>query len=370
MPSGNISAQQMKYYEMINQGMPAQQAFNIAFPEGLDPNRIQKEAANDQQKAALGQILGTVAGGVGTAYLTGAIGGGTTAATTGSALGGALAGGSGGAGAGAVGAGAGGYTLGTEAAIAKLGAGSVGAGGVGAGAGGLGATTTGTTTATTGLGSSAAALATNPVTLAILAAVAGGINYNRNRQKYKAMGAGEGFRNAAKDPINWIIPGGLWGAMFGNKDRYLTEDIRLRKLQKQGYDIPESALTKLEHGRSMEELVKLEQNKQAQGQFGNTKFAQSRNEADLTPLDIQGYANIFEKAGKDKAGDANYRMELARRALEANAVNEHHGTINVDWSKVNLDKLGTYQGPSEKDFAKDPNLDWRKWRKPTQTVKK
>ena len=75
MPNGNITDQQMEYYRLTSQGVPAQEAFNRAFPNGLDPSRIQREAANDQQKAALGQILGMLGGAVGVRYAGKALGG-------------------------------------------------------------------------------------------------------------------------------------------------------------------------------------------------------------------------------------------------------------------------------------------------------
>lgn len=112
----------------------------------------------------------------------------------------------------------------------------------------------------------------------------------------------------------------------GDKNRWQTEKKRLEKLREQGYtDLPD--YSGLKGGRSKEELVQL-----AKDTGGNVKFAESRNEADLTPQDIAGYASIIEKAGPGASLDQ--RLDLATKALAAGAVREHHGTIDVDWSKV------------------------------------
>lgn len=133
--------------------------------------------------------------------------------------------------------------------------------------------------------------------------------------------------------ITGIATGGLsevanyLGNRFGgDKNRWQTEKKRLEKLREQGYtDLPD--YSGLKGGRSKEELVQL-----AKDTGGNVKFAESRNEADLTPQDIAGYASIIEKAGPGASLDQ--RLDLATKALAAGAVREHHGTIDVDWSKV------------------------------------
>lgn len=131
------------------------------------------------------------------------------------------------------------------------------------------------------------------------------------------------------------------GGLFGDKDRWKTEGNRLSSLSDQGYNVSNSSGMGLKRGRSKSELAAEEQAKIDAGGYGNLKFASSRNEGDLTGQDIQGYASVLEKAGKD-ASIAD-RIALGQKALDAKAVNEHNGTIDVDWSKVNL---GGENGPT------------------------
>lgn len=124
-----------------------------------------------------------------------------------------------------------------------------------------------------------------------------------------------------------LIIGALGGARLGDKDKWKTEGKRLSNLRNQGFtNLPELNLKK---GRSKQELID-----EALATGGNAKFAETRNEADLTPQDIVGYASIIEKAGKE--ADLNKRLELAKKALDAQAVREHHGTVDVDWAKVGV----------------------------------
>jgi hypothetical protein len=97
----------------------------------------------------------------------------------------------------------------------------------------------------------------------------------------------------------------------------------------------------LTKGRSKSELVNPKYAADFTGQtsdgFVNNKFANSRNESDLRPEDIWGYASFFEKYGNDWTGKFNeqQRRDIAQKALDAGAVREHHGTIDIDWNKVN-----------------------------------
>lgn len=112
----------------------------------------------------------------------------------------------------------------------------------------------------------------------------------------------------------------------GDKNRWQTERNRLEQLKEQGFTgLPD--YSGLSGGRSKAELVQL-----AKDTGGNVEFAQSRNESSLTPQDIVGYASVIEKAGPGASLDK--RLELASKALAAGAVREHHGTVDVDWSKV------------------------------------
>ncbi len=124
------------------------------------------------------------------------------------------------------------------------------------------------------------------------------------------------------------------GSLFGDKDRWATEGGRLKKLAGQGYDVSHSDGQGMKAGRSKQQLIDIEKAKAAAGQYSNEKFAGSRNESDLTGQDVQGFASIVEKAGKD-ASLAD-RIALGQRVIDAGAGREHHGTYDVDWSKINL----------------------------------
>ncbi len=201
--------------------------------------------------------------------------------------------------------------------------GSTGIGGGAAGTGGL----------------SAASLApAGPYAAAAAAAIAAGYNFNRNAKKSKTMGRGDALKEAAKDPMNYLIPTGFLGAAFGDRDMYLKEHRRLLGLEKDGVRVPKELLdnTRLERGRSKEALIKLEQDKINAGKYGNVEFARSRNESGLKPEDIWGYSAFFKKYGNDWLGkfSEQERRNIAQQALDRGAVREHHGTIDVDWNKV------------------------------------
>lgn len=121
--------------------------------------------------------------------------------------------------------------------------------------------------------------------------------------------------------------GGLAGLAnrWGDKDAYKTEWKRKKALYDQGLITAQQLGSEPTSGRSKAELVA-----EAQANGGNVKFAQSRNEADLMPGDIAGYASVLGEAQKRGVDPA----KLAEQALAAKAVREHHGTIDVDWSKV------------------------------------
>lgn len=66
----NVSQAAITYYELVKQGVAPAEAFKQAFPNGIPTAQDRaKDAANAQQKQALGQIGGTLAGALGTAYL-------------------------------------------------------------------------------------------------------------------------------------------------------------------------------------------------------------------------------------------------------------------------------------------------------------
>lgn len=119
--------------------------------------------------------------------------------------------------------------------------------------------------------------------------------------------------------------------MFAS-DEWKTERNRLNALKEKGTFIPENLLAGLEtikRGRSKEELVA-----RAKASGGNVQFAESRLESDLTPQDIVGYATFAEKDPDWFNKPLEERLQVADQALKAGAVREHHGTVDVDWGKL------------------------------------
>jgi len=152
----------------------------------------------------------------------------------------------------------------------------------------------------------------------------------------------------ALGPIGWaallggsLLGGGLLGSRLGDKDMWKTEGKRLGKLLDRGIIIPEQlqGARWLGQGRKTKDLINPYLPKDFVGetpQYGwvNNKFATSRNSADLTGKDIWGYSAFFDKFGNDwlqKMSPAQ-REAIANKALERKAVNEHHGTIDINWN--------------------------------------
>lgn len=144
--------------------------------------------------------------------------------------------------------------------------------------------------------------------------------------------------------------GGPWGALigagvgagvgyfgnFGDEDKWQTEQKNLKRLRDKGVNIGAMEADGLTKGRSKQQLIDLEKQKTANGQYGNATFAESRNESDLKPEDIWGYSAFFDKFGNDWLGKMSeqQRRDKAQEALNAGAVREHNGTISVDWNKL------------------------------------
>ena len=233
-------------------------------------------------------------------------------------------------------------TLGSMAAKEAI---SAGAGALGLGGGtaaATGATAAGTTAATTTAAASpglAALAPLGPYAAVVAAIAANGINYNRNSKKYKTTTSGKAFKQAIKDPVNWVLPTGLVGAAFGDKDMYLTEGLRGEKLAEKGvtgWDKLMATMPKLSKGRSKDELTRKDLaadfvGKDPQGVWVNNKFAQSRNEADLKPEDIWGYSAFGEAFGNDWLGkySEDQRRQIAQKALDSGKVREHIGTLDI-----------------------------------------
>ena len=124
-------------------------------------------------------------------------------------------------------------------------------------------------------------------------------------------------------------------------DKWKTEGKRLGKLIDQGVNIPEElrGAMKLTRGRSDEELLDRTVppdfvGYKPDGGWVNNKFCMSRDEKDLHPEDIWGYATFFEKFGNDWLGtfSAEKRKAICQAALDAGAVREHHGSMDVEWT--------------------------------------
>lgn len=145
----------------------------------------------------------------------------------------------------------------------------------------------------------------------------------------------------ALGPYGWaaMVAAPAVGALvnkMGDKDRWKTEQKRLAKLREQGINIPRMEADGLTGGRSKQQLIDAELAKQSRGEYSNVDFARTRDERFLKPDDIMGYATFAEKYGNDWFGKYNdqQRREIAQKALDSGAVREHHGTIDVDWGKV------------------------------------
>jgi hypothetical protein len=320
------------FYWYVSQGMPYQEAANLVAQQ-FGPPKTREQLAREQQRAednaALAQVGGQIGGtALGIDALRGfsgtkkLLGIGKTAA-------GAKTGVAGAAKAGAAKAGAAGAAKAGAAGAAKAGAAKAGA---------AGAAKAGTSAGAAKAGALASA---GPVAAIAAALIASGYTYNRIGKKTKTLTGGAAVKKAFKDPMAWLAPGpALIGALWGDKDMYLKEHRRLLDLQGRGINVPEQFLeaTRLEKGRGKEDLIAAEKEKEAAGQYSNVKFAQTRDEADLNPEDIWGYSVFLDKFGNDWLGtfSEDMRRQIAQQALDAGAVNEHHGTIDIDWNKVNL----------------------------------
>lgn len=132
---------------------------------------------------------------------------------------------------------------------------------------------------------------------------------------------------------------GLLGSQF-DKDMWKTEGDRWRKLADSGMNIGgfgREAMS-LTGGRSKEDLINRNYALDFRGEIPgggwvNNRFAQSRNEGDLTGKDIWGYATFAEKFGPNWINtSADNREAIANKALELGLVREHHGTVDVNWN--------------------------------------
>lgn len=129
---------------------------------------------------------------------------------------------------------------------------------------------------------------------------------------------------------------GLGVGLLGDGDKWKTEQKRLNKLRSQGYDIPQGMpADNLRKGRSKEELIK---EAEATGDESTINFARTRDENYLTAPQLAGYSSVIERAGKGTGPDAwNQTAQEAvdaHKALGGGVLREHHGTVDIDWKKV------------------------------------
>jgi hypothetical protein len=337
-----------EFDRMIASGVSVNEAYSRAFPNGLTKEMIEKETASKQEKAALSALAGQVAGVTGAAY-------GVPWAA------GKLGMGSAGAAGGATGAMAGTVppitpVTGTAVPPVTPTMGTVG-------------TQAGTQSVANNLPSTAQSswLANNPAIakgLGGLGAAAGAYGLyktmedpaSRSRLQNAAMGGASGaalgaggaaLLGAAFGPVGLAVSllggaalGGFAKDLMGDKDRWKTEQDKVKALREKGIMVPHTDADDLRQGRSIGQLVQLSQDQINQGRYGNTIFARSRDVADLAPIDVQGSASMYERAGAGQENNARLRYELAKAALAANAIQEGYGSQTIDWSKVaDADKI-------------------------------
>lgn len=401
----DVQQQAMVYYQLMQQGVPPAEAFKQAFPEGL-PNsaanreKAQKKQAGNQQKAALAQTGGVLAGALATraAYdaatgqpiLGGVFEGSKTAGTAG-AQAGAQATTKAGATAATTGTSQAASQAGTAAAAQAVESGavtSVAAGeAVPAGYTAVGTAADGGTivASNSALSSGASEGITAGDMGTYLAYAYGAYQGHKLLQsnatgKEKAQGVHDRVELGAADTFTFGLAtpafefaNSRWGGTMqkgrdfrskidpmegviakwiGDK-QFLTEGNRLRELHKKGIEVPQDPngpLT-LKHGRSKDKLIQI-----AKDTGGNVKFAESRNEADLTPQDLLGYATFYEKFGNDwNSMDEEQKKAIAALAIQGGAVREHHGTVDVDWTKPGLEEgVSQFMGSNYKPAQGSP----------------
>lgn len=151
---------------------------------------------------------------------------------------------------------------------------------------------------------------------------------------------------------------------LGDKNMFLTEGNRLQDLAKKGVGIPQQLAATLPQGkgRSTDELVAQSEAAKQQGLYSNTEFAKTRDISLLKPEDIWGYSAFFEKYGNDWLNKftPEQRWTIAQNALASGAVNEHHGTIDIDWTKIKdpmaaVDTSTMYKPPAGSPAANAQN---------------
>ncbi len=391
----SLARQREDFNRMIAAGVPTVEAYNRAFPGGLSREKIMQEQASEQEKSALmslaGQVAGVAGAGYGIPWAADKLGivGSTTGSTTGSTAGGIAS-----------------VTKPIPPLTTKLPGTITPVTGAAVPPVPPGLTETGTTAATnavnTGTNAQQTGLsawaANNPglaQAMGGLGAAAGAYGMyktlddpsSRSRMQNAAQGAASGLGmgmggaallGATLGPVGLALSllggaalGGFAKDIMGDKDRWKTEQNKVKALREQGFNLPVMDSEGLRKGRSIGELVQLSQDQIDQGRYGNTVFARSRNVADLAPIDVQGSAAMYERAGKGQENNARLRYELAKAALAANAIQEGRGSQTIDWSKVaDADKiiqqygnLGNKGQMSNQEWERN-NYEWVKANRP------
>lgn len=170
------------------------------------------------------------------------------------------------------------------------------------------------------------------------AALAGDVLLNK---RHGGRGLGEGALAGAGIGSYFGPWGALAGALlgggvgyfgnFGDKDRFQSEYKRAQALRDKGLNWDLNTV-KPSKGRSLSELIAEEQSRINSGGYGNTTFASSRNEKDLKPEDVWGYSAFGEKYGNDwlKKYSEKQRRQIAQKLLDAGAISERTGTIDIN----------------------------------------
>lgn len=265
-----------------------------------------------------------------------------------------------------------------QSANAAQGAGAAGAGGAGAAQSSLGAPEVVSVTRNSGEAASGAAgagdagvgtwAASNPY-LGAAAGAAGVIGggyglYESYESGDEVGGALSGASLAAGASTLSAAMGygallGPWGiaaaavigaaiAAFG--DRETGREIiqkRLTELKDEGVSVPDAMRRIAEYGASKGDLIQREKQKEQEsgGLYGNSKFAESRDEADLRYTDTWGGLPWFESLGNQYlAGTERQRKRANEIALERGLFEEKRGQLYADgdalsdiWAEVQQD---------------------------------
>lgn len=182
----------------------------------------------------------------------------------------------------------------------------------------------------------------NPVTAAIVAALAGIQQGKVGYDMGKGKGLGSALKEQASKPTSYLMPtrfiGAALGSAFGG-GRYKAERNKWDDLLKtdEFKDLPAELVPDIYRGgsRTFDEMQRNDLAADhvgfdSSGQWVNNKFNQSRDVADLRPEDIWGYSAFGEKFGKEYylTSEEN-RRKIAQKALDDNLIKEHHGTIDI-----------------------------------------